>query len=118
MKYLLQLEELAQFIVALLLLYFLFDVSWWWYLLLFLGPDISMLGYLGGNRIGAFSYNLFHHKGVALLVATLGFIVDLPELITIGIVLYGHSAMDRTFGFGLKYEKGFKFTHLGELNSK
>jgi hypothetical protein len=32
-----------------------------------------------------------------------------------GIVLIGHAAMDRLFGYGLKYEKGFKFTHLGEI---
>lgn len=37
-----------------------------YYLLLLLGPDISMIGYAGGNKMGAFMYNLFHHKGVAI----------------------------------------------------
>ncbi|HZJ19645.1 MAG TPA: DUF4260 family protein [Pricia sp.] len=25
--------------------------------------------------------------------------------------------MDRIFGYGLKYNKGFKFTHLGEIGN-
>lgn len=29
--------------------------------------------------------------------------------------MLGHSAMDRLFGYGLKYNKGFKYTHLGEI---
>lgn len=29
--------------------------------------------------------------------------------------LFSHSAMDRIFGYGLKHENGFKFTHLREI---
>ncbi|HAJ82706.1 MAG TPA: DUF4260 domain-containing protein, partial [Zunongwangia profunda] len=28
-------------------------------------------------------------------------------------ILFGHSAMDRIFGYGLKYEDNFKNTHMG-----
>ena len=36
----------------------------------------------------------------------------------VGIILFSHSAMDRAMGYGLKFDKGFKFTHLGEIGKK
>ncbi|MCB0470359.1 MAG: DUF4260 family protein, partial [Flavobacteriaceae bacterium] len=33
----------------------------------------------------------------------------------IGVILFSHASMDRIFGYGLKYYKGFKYTHLGDL---
>jgi hypothetical protein len=41
-----------------------------------------------------------------------------PELETAGIILFGHSSMDRIFGYGLKLNEGFKFTHLGLVGNK
>jgi len=112
MKNVLKLEEAALFGLS---LYFLYvnEVPWWWYLLLLLGPDISMLGYTAGNRAGAVSYNLFHHKGVAAAIFVTGFLLPEPLLQLTGIILFGHSSMDRMFGFGLKTTEGFKYTHLG-----
>jgi Domain of unknown function (DUF4260) len=124
MKEILKLEELAMFLASLILLY-VFKVEWWWYLIMFIGPDVSMLGYLAGNKLGAWSYNLFHHKGIALLTCVMAFLLklefplfDSDWIFVLGIVLFGHSSMDRFFGYGLKYENGFKFTHLGEIGKK
>ncbi len=124
MKTILKLEELAIWIACLLLFYGA-KVDWWWYLLMFLGPDVSMLGYLVNKKIGAWSYNLFHHRGLAIVVLGVGFYVysvcflfEYKWLLLLGIVLLGHSGMDRFFGYGLKYENGFKFTHLGEIGKK
>ncbi len=127
MKTILKLEELAMFLASVVLLY-ISGVSWWWYLLLLVGPDISMLGYLAGNKIGAWTYNLFHHKGVAIILIGLWIVFSLPHtelkiinvdlLLYLGIILFGHSSMDRVAGYGLKYENGFKFTHLGEIGKK
>lgn len=36
-------------------------------------------------------------------------------LLFAGIILFSHASMDRMLGFGLKYEKGFRYTHLGDL---
>jgi hypothetical protein len=71
-KNILKLEELAMFGLSVWTLYF-FSADWWYYLLLLLGPDISMIGYNGGNKMGAFMYNLFHHKGIAIVIFILGF---------------------------------------------
>ncbi len=116
MKKLIQIEEAALLIVSIYALYFL-KVEWWYYLLFVLAPDISMLGYLAGNKIGAFIYNLFHHKGVAILVFLVGIVAQLWIVQVIGILLFGHSSMDRMFGYGLKYFAGFKHTHLGKIGS-
>lgn len=117
MKFLLGLEEFSQLAFAVLGLYLQpISISWWLWPLVFLSPDISMLGYLGGSRLGAISYNLFHHKGVAICIGLAGYFASEPIMIFIGLLLFGHSALDRMLGYGLKYETGFKHTHLGELN--
>lgn len=123
MKNLLKLEELAQFLVCLLAL-IMNDVPWWAYVLLAVGPDIGMLGYLINARAGAVTYNLLHHKGVAVLVAACGFGSEFlnmlsgtsnlaPTLLLAAIILYGHASMDRVFGYGLKFGDSFQHTHLG-----
>ena len=112
MKNIIKLEELALFAISIYALS-LMQPPWWVYLLLALGPDISMIGYLGGNRSGAFLYNVFHHKGVAAAVFASGLLFNNFWLQVTGIVLFGHSSMDRFFGYGLKTSKGFKDTHLG-----
>ena len=117
MKNILKLEELALFGISLYALYY-FDAAWWYYLLLFLGPDLSMIGYSFGNKTGAALYNLFHHKALAVVFFLWGFITGTSILILIGIILFGHASMDRIFGYGLKYETGFQFTHLGVINKK
>lgn len=80
-----------------------------------LAPDIGMLGYIFGNKAGAISYNILHHKGLAIVIYLLGAYFSIPLCEGIGIILFSHSSLDRALGYGLKYEKGFKYTHLGEL---
>jgi hypothetical protein len=92
--------------------------------LLVLGPDIGMLGYLVNARVGAVTYNLFHHKGMALLIMTAAAYSDLSTVfhvrtqaelgsLVLGVVLYGHASLDRIFGYGLKFGDHFQHTHLG-----
>jgi hypothetical protein len=112
MKTLLKLEEALQLIFAAYMSTFL-PFAWWWYWVLFLAPDISMIGYVINTRVGAFIYNLFHHKGVALAVYILGISLAFHELQFVGLLLFGHSAFDRLLGYGLKYTDSFQNTHLG-----
>ncbi len=117
MKNLIKIEEVAMFGFSIVLFSFT-NFAWWWYILLILAPDIGMLGYLAGNKVGAFTYNLFHHKGVALLVLCLGWYLGSFWLELVGIILFGHSSMDRMFGYGFKYLDSFKHTHLGWIGSE
>lgn len=123
MKTLLKLEELAQFLLCVVAL-IMNDVPWWAYLLLALGPDIGMLGYLANSRTGAITYNVLHHKGVAILLAAgalgseavnmlTGAPSFAPAVLLASVILYGHASMDRVFGYGLKFGDNFHHTHLG-----
>jgi hypothetical protein len=35
-----------------------------------------------------------------------------------GVILFGHSSMDRMMRYGLKYFTGFRFTHLGKIGKE
>lgn len=114
MKNTLRLEEALMFIGS-IYLFSLTDFRWWWYPALILAPDIGMLGYLSSPRVGAFFYNLFHHKGLAVVVMVLGWYFTNDWALLTGIILFGHSSLDRMLGYGLKYPDSFKNTHLGQL---
>ncbi|WP_066835572.1 DUF4260 domain-containing protein [Rufibacter ruber] len=117
MKLLLTLEDLAKLAAAYLCTLYL-GYSWWTFFALLLLPDVSMLGYLAGPRVGAYAYNLFHHQGLALLTGAAGFALGQPELQLAGLVLFGHSAMDRALGYGLKFSDSFQHTHLGWIGKR
>ncbi len=114
MKILVKFEEAALFIFS-IYLFSLLNFDWWLFIALLLVPDFSMLGYLAGNKTGVWLYNLFHHTGVAVAVYLIGIYSGNGVLQLAGVILFAHSRMDRLFGYGLKYEKGFKYTHLGAI---
>ncbi|HKG26815.1 MAG TPA: DUF4260 family protein, partial [Thermomicrobiales bacterium] len=71
---LLRVESLVLLAVA-VGIYAWHDGSWWLFAILFLAPDLSFLGYLGGPRTGTATYNLAHAfiiPGLLLAVATTG----------------------------------------------
>lgn len=117
MKNSLKLEELAQFVFGIYLFSNL-DFEWWWFLVLILSPDISMFGYAFGNKIGAYLYNFFHHKAVAIAVYLSGIYFNNSIVELAGVILFAHSAMDRMFGFGLKFITSFNDTHLGKIGKE
>lgn len=117
MKNMLRIEEAMQFALAI----FLFNqlpFAGWIYAAVFLTPDISMLGFVFGTRIGAYSYNLVHHKGMAIIIYLLGAYTSANVVMLAGLVLFGHSAFDRILGYGLKYPDNFKNTHLGWIGKQ
>lgn len=117
MKAALKIEELAMFLLGIYVFGFL-DYAWWWFLLLFFAPDVSILGYLFGNRAGALLYNLCHHKGVAIFIFLIGSFFLVPVLQLLGVIIFSHASFDRMLGYGLKFEKGFKYTHLGRIGKE
>ena len=114
-KTMLRLEGLALFAGA-TLIYWRSDGPWWLYAVLFLTPDLSFLGYLAGPKIGAWAYNTMHSTltPIAIVLAIrLGF--TSPYLLFVALIWLAHIGFDRTVGYGLKYERGFGFTHLGRI---
>jgi len=114
MKTTIQLEEIAMLGLG-IVGFSLLSLPWWIFLALFLAPDIGMLGYVINNKIGAFCYNVFHHKGLAIIIYGIGIYLSKEYIQLTGIILFSHAAFDRVFGYGLKLEKGFKYTHLGKI---
>ena len=113
-KTLLRLEGVALFI-GMTLLYGIWDGSWWVYVILFLVPDISFAGYLAGPRAGALIYNAAHSYLGPMALMTAGFASGEPLTLSIAMIWLAHIGIDRALGFGLKYEAGFAFTHLGRI---
>ena len=82
---------------------------------LFLAPDLSMIGYLANPRFGAWMYNLVHHKGLSVALYVLGYLLSLPWRMFATTILLGHSSFARVLGYGLKHEDAFQNTHLGRI---
>lgn len=112
MKLLLRIEELF---LTLLSIYLFSELSfaWWWFPALLLAPDLGMIGYLAGPRLGAYLYNTFHHKALAVALYLAGLLLSFPVLALAGVIILGHSSLDRALGYGLKYDDAFQHTHLG-----
>lgn len=114
MRNLLKLEEAALFALA-IFAYAGMGLPWWWFALLLFAPDLSAIGYLAGPRVGAFTYNLFHHRALAVLLFAISVPLASIPLRVAGIILFAHASLDRVFGYGLKHTDSFQNTHLGPI---
>src|SRR5690554_5724976 len=111
MKNLLKLEELGQFLLS-IMLFCRLEYSWCVFPACVLLLDLSLIDYLICSKISAWMYNFFHHKLVAFLVLLLGFWLNEPLITLAGVILFGHSAMDQIFRYGLKFNDHLQNTHL------
>ena len=93
-------------------LYHLHHFSWWMFALLFLAPDLSMLGYLKNAKWGAASYNLVHSLTVPVLLLFVALWLPGASYVPYALIWISHIGLDRMLGFGLKYPTVFKDTHL------
>ena len=111
---LLRLEALAVLALA-TLAYRGLGASWAMYGVLFLLPDLFMLGYLSGPGPGAWIYNAGHTYLAPAALAAVGYFGHRPALLPLGLIWVAHIGFDRSLGYGLKYETQFKDTHLGRV---
>jgi uncharacterized protein DUF4260 len=113
----LRLEGLAVAAVS-AVLYARTGASWWLFAALWLVPDLSMLGYLGGSCRGARIYNAVHSYIAPAALAISALLLDAHNLLPISLVWVNHIGVDRLLGFGLKYADGFVWTHLGRIGKR
>ena len=92
--------------------YHLLQASWLWFFLLLLAPDVFMVGYLWGSRVGARIYNVGHTYLLPGLLVAAGIASGTTVLLHLAAIWTAHIGMDRMLGFGLKDPTGFKDTHL------
>jgi hypothetical protein len=110
--------ESAAFLLAIVLQYHHIGASWVLFAILFFAPDLFIVGYLGGNRMGAIFYNIGHSLTLPILISTIGYINNNQLVHIIGLVWLGHIGFDRALGFGLKEKTSFKHTHLGTIGKQ
>ncbi len=108
---LLHLESAAVFVLSLFAFYWSHG-SWLLFVLLFLVPDLSMIGYLANARLGAIAYNAVHTYVGPLAIAGYSFATGHQMLLSLSLIWIAHIGFDRTLGYGLKYPTQFRDTHL------
>ena len=113
----LRLEGLTLF-GGMTMLYAMWGGSWWLFGVLFFIPDLSFAAYLADSRTGAIVYNAAHCYMLPVALMTAGFLLPEPLTLSIALIWLAHIGMDRALGYGLKYQKGFGFTHLGRIGRK
>ncbi|WPH13686.1 DUF4260 domain-containing protein [Variovorax paradoxus] len=107
--------EGAVVLAASLAAYAQFGAGWGVFALWLLVPDLAMLGYLAGPRIGAAFYNATHSYLGAVALLAIGALAAIPWAVAGGLIWCAHIGLDRALGWGLKYGAGFGSTHLGRI---
>jgi hypothetical protein len=110
-KPLLQFEGAAVLILS-ILTYRWNRGGWLELLLLFLVPDVSMIGYVANARMGCVIYNAAHSYVGPLALGGYSVWSDHRQALLLSLIWAGHIGLDRMLGFGLKYPTRFKDTHL------
>jgi hypothetical protein len=85
---------------------------WWVFALLFLAPDLAMLGYLAGPRVGSVAYDAVHTVALPVPLLAIGVLGGHDRAVAVALIWLAHIGFDRALGYGLKYATGFKDTHL------
>jgi uncharacterized membrane protein YdbT with pleckstrin-like domain len=98
--------------IAAVTLYFYAEFPWWLLLVLALAPDLSMIGFAAGQRVGTATYNAAHTYAVPVALGVIGVFAETDLAIQVALVWIAHIGVDRAIGYGLKYPSGFKDTHL------
>ena len=89
--------------------------SWSLIVALILVPDISMIGYLAGPRLGAICYNIVHATPLPWTLLLFGYFTGNILAVACALIWFAHIGIDRAMGYGLKLSSGFKDTHLGSM---
>lgn len=115
-KLVLRAESLVVFLAA-LAAFLVVDGRLWLLAVLALAPDLSMLGYLAGPRLGSRIYNAAHTYVGPIALGAVGVVAAAPLATSVALVWAGHIGADRAIGYGLKYPTAFGDTHLGPADA-
>lgn len=94
--------------------YFHLGGDWLVYLVLFLAPDLAMIGYVLGPKMGAVIYNIIHTYVSPAVLAGAGFYFA-ADVLPLALIWAAHIGMDRVCAYGLKYPDAFASTHLNQI---
>ena len=102
-------------LIAATVFYFYTGGHWLLFLVLLLTPDLALVGYLRGPRIGALTYNLAHTTTLPLLLLVVALLAGVTPGVLAASIWLAHIGLDRLVGYGLKYPTDAKDTHLGSV---
>jgi hypothetical protein len=91
---------------------------WGVFALLFLAPDVSLLGYLrsadkgSANKASAAFYNLVHCYVLPLVLGLLAWERGSVLGVQLALIWMSHISFDRCLGYGLKFPESFRYTHI------
>jgi hypothetical protein len=108
---LLRVEGLA-ILVGSTVLYFDAGFAWWLFVALFFAPDLGILGFTAGQRVGAAVYDTTHFEALPIALGLIGVLAESDVCVQLALIWLAHIGLDRALGYGLKYPGGFKDTHL------
>jgi hypothetical protein len=89
--------------------------SWALFALLLLVPDLALIAYAAGPRVGAFAYNAVHSYLAPGILAAFAYFNLVPNAWPVCLIWLAHIGMDRSLGLGLKFASAFRDTHLGAV---
>ena len=115
MKLLIKTEFLTLLLITLFIYFGVFKFSFLLFTVLLFSPDLAILGYGINNRVGAFVYNLVHSLIFPSFLLCIYFITNTEVVLSLSLIAFAHIFMDRLIGYGMKYETGFKHTHLDNI---
>jgi Domain of unknown function (DUF4260) len=110
---LLRLEGLLALVVGCIAYQRLYPHHWGVFALLFLVPDISLLGYLrSANKRSAAFYNAVHSYVLPVALGMLAW--DRSSVLggQVALIWLSHISFDRCIGYGLKFPESFRYTHI------
>jgi hypothetical protein len=110
---LLRLEGLLFLVVGCVAYQRIYPGHWGIFALLFLVPDISLLGYLrsAGKSSAAF-YNAVHNYVLPLALGLFAWNRGSVLAGQLALIWMAHISFDRCLGYGLKFPGVFRYTHI------
>ena len=93
-------------------LYVATGAGWPLFAVLILAPDLTMVGYLRGPRVGAACYNAGHTYIAPAALAAVGAALGWGWAAPVALIWAVHIGGDRAIGYGLKDAADFHRTHL------
>lgn len=110
-RIMLSIEGLTVFLTS-IALYWHIGANGWIFVLLLLAPDLTFIAFMLNKSIGTLAYNIMHTYTLPISLGVISFLLGWQLGIALALIWTAHIGMDRIIGYGLKYETGFKDTHL------
>ena len=95
-----------------LALYFDQGFGWVALIVLALAPDLAMVAFAAGPRVGAIAYDVAHTEALPVALGVAGVLSGDELPVQLALIWLIHIGVDRAVGYGLKYPTAFGDTHL------